>query len=236
MDMQIVGRRKKGYITWSKTAPVENNPSYDEWEAEDAQVKSWLINSMTDKLITHFVQCGMAKEVWDVVKMSYLDVLDSSQVYELMKKSFQSRQGGCPLSEYYNELNSIFLELDYHRPSDMECTNNIQKLRKHTVEDRIYILLTGLDHNLDQVSGRILATFPLLSLEEAYSQVRHEEQRQFTMGIEDQSEVSALTVQKSSSQPIPSIRPSNQFSRFCTHCNNTRHTKDVCWKKHGYLE
>ena len=98
MDMHIVGRRKKGYIIGRKATPAENDPSYDEWEAEDALVKSWLINSTTDKLMAHFVLCGMAKVVWDAVKRSYLDVLDSSQVYELMKKSFQSRQGGRPLS------------------------------------------------------------------------------------------------------------------------------------------
>ena len=62
MDMHIVGRRKKGYITGRK-AVVENDPSYDEWESEDALVKSWLINSMTDKIMAHFVQCGMANEV-----------------------------------------------------------------------------------------------------------------------------------------------------------------------------
>ena len=72
--------------------------------------------------------------------------------------SFQSCQRGRHLLEYYNELNSIFLELDYRRPNDMECTNGIEKLRKHTVEDRIYIFLTGLDHNLDQVSCQILAS------------------------------------------------------------------------------
>ena len=46
---------------------------------------------MTDKLMAHFVQCRMTKEVWDVVKKSYLDVSDSSQVYDRIKKSFQSR-------------------------------------------------------------------------------------------------------------------------------------------------
>ena len=227
MEMHIAGR---------KVAPVENDSSYDEWKAEDALDNSWLINSMTDKLMAHFVQCGTAKKVWDVVKRSYLDVSDSSQVYELMKKSFQSRQGGHPLSEYYNELNSIFLELDYRRLNDMECINDIEKLRKRIVEDRIYIFLAGLNHNLDQVSGRILAASPLPSLEEAYSKVRRKEQRIFTMGIEDQLEVSALTIKKNNSQPTPPIRSPNHFSRFYTHCNNTRHTEDVCWKKHGYPE
>ena len=130
---------------------------------------------MTDKLMAHFVQLGTTKEVWDVVKMSYLDVSDSSQVYEPMKKSFQSHQGGHPFSENYNELNSIFLELDYCRLNDTEYTNDIEKMRKCTVENRIYIFLAGLDHHLDQVSGRILATSPLPSPEEAYSKIFLEE-------------------------------------------------------------
>ena len=63
MEMHIAGKRKKGYIIGRKAAPAENNPSYDEWEVEDALVKSWLINSMTNKLMVHFVQCGTAKEI-----------------------------------------------------------------------------------------------------------------------------------------------------------------------------
>ena len=38
MDMHIAGRRKEGYITRRKAAPAKNDPSYDEWEAEDALV------------------------------------------------------------------------------------------------------------------------------------------------------------------------------------------------------
>ena len=113
LEMHIASRMKKGYITGRKIAPVEGDLNYDEWAIKDAVVKSWLINSMTDRLMSYFVQCGTTEEVWDAVKRCYLDVSNSSQVYELMKKSFQSRQGGHPLEEYYNELNSIFMELDY---------------------------------------------------------------------------------------------------------------------------
>ena len=90
LEMHIASRKKKGYITWSKAAPIEYDPNYDEWEAEDALVNSWLINSMTSQLMSHFVRCGLAKEVLDAVKRSNLDVSDSSRVYELMKKSFQT--------------------------------------------------------------------------------------------------------------------------------------------------
>ena len=86
--MHIAGRKKKGYIIERKVALAQDDPNHDEWEAEDTLVKSWLINSMTNQRMSHFAQCGMAKEVWDVVKRSYLDTFDSSQVYELIKNPF----------------------------------------------------------------------------------------------------------------------------------------------------
>ena len=66
------------------------------------------------------------------------------------------------------------MELDYHRPNDMTCSTNIKKQRKHIAKDRIYMFLASLDHSLDQVSSRVLATSPLPSLEEAYSLVHRE--------------------------------------------------------------
>lgn len=226
MEMYIAGKKKKGYLTGRKVVPKEDDPSFEEWDSEDKTVKSWLINSMNQTLMAHFVQYGTAKEVWDAIRRSYLDVSDSSQVYELMKKSFQSRQGGRPLADYYNELNSIFLELDYRRPNDMGCPADIEKLRKRTGEERVYVFLAGLDHNLDQVSARVLAASPMPSLEEAYAQVRREAQRQVTMGLEDNLEASAMAVHKNNTRP----------TLFCTHCNSSKHTVDVCWKKHGYPE
>ena len=132
--MHIIGRKKKGYIIGRKVALTEDNPNYDEWEAEDTLVKPWLINYMTDWLMSQLVQCGTAKEVWDAIKRSYLYVFDSSQVYELMKKSFQSHQGGHPLAKYYNELNSIFAKLDYWRPNDMTCVADIENQRKRKAD------------------------------------------------------------------------------------------------------
>ena len=147
-----------------------------------------------------------------------------SPVYEQMKKSFQSRQGGCPLVEYYNELNSIFMELHYRRPNDMTCVANIGKQRKCTIEDRIYIFLTNLDHGWKVV---FLATSPLANLKETYSLDHREAQRQVTMGTKDHSEASIMAVHKNNTQPTP-FTPIDSSSCFCTHCNNTKYTVDVC--------
>lgn len=64
---------------------------------------------------------------------------------KLMKRSFQLHQGNQSLIEYYNELNSVFMELDYYWHNDMSFTANIEKLKKSTTEDRVYIFLACLD-------------------------------------------------------------------------------------------
>ena len=119
--------------------------------------------------------------------------------------------------------------------NDMTCVVDIEKQRKCTAKDWVYIFLTGLDHNLDQVSGHVLATFPLPSLEKAYSLVYCGAQRQVTMGTKDHSETSAMVVHKNNTQPTP-FTLTDSYSCSCTHYNSTKHIVDVCWKKHGYLE
>lgn len=47
---------------WKKVTPIED-PIYHKWEAKDTLVKSWLVNSMIDKLMCYFVPCETAKEV-----------------------------------------------------------------------------------------------------------------------------------------------------------------------------
>ena len=88
------------------------------------------------------------------------------------------------------------------------------------------MFLASFDDKLDQLSSYILDISPLSSAEEAYSQVRREAQRQTTMGLEDHPEASAMAVQKNNTKP----------ALFCTRCNGTKHTVDVCWKKHSYPE
>lgn len=91
-----------------------------------------------------------------------------------MKRSFQFRQGGQSLAKYYNEINSIFIELNYLIPNDMSCAIDIEKLKKCNIEDQIYIFLIDLDQSLDQTSSQFFATSPLTCLEEASLLVYHE--------------------------------------------------------------
>lgn len=59
--------------------------------------------------MSHFTWREPAKNVWDAMRKSYLNVRNSLQVYELMKQSFHLYHGNRSLFKYYNE------ELYFHR-------------------------------------------------------------------------------------------------------------------------
>lgn len=61
------------------------------------------------------------------------------------------------------------MELDYRIPNDITCATDIKKLRKHTAKNLVYMFLIGLDRSLNMVNSWVLATFPLPSLEIAFS-------------------------------------------------------------------
>ena len=109
----------------------------------------------------------------------------------------------------------------------------------------------GLDKSLDVVRGRILATKPLPSLHEAFSEVRREESRRKVMlgkpelptTIEGSGFVSHNSLQEDIA-PVqaynsrgPSHNPNDNRTRrgrpWCEHCQKPGHIKDTCWKLHG---
>lgn len=95
----LLGERRKVILSEEKVVPKEDDLNYDKLKTKNALVKSKIINFRKHKLMSHFVQCDTAKDVWDVVRKIYLDVSDSLQVYKLIKRPSQLRQGGRPLIE-----------------------------------------------------------------------------------------------------------------------------------------
>ncbi|GAV72403.1 LOW QUALITY PROTEIN: UBN2_3 domain-containing protein, partial [Cephalotus follicularis] len=60
------------------------------------------------------------------------------------------------ITEYYNELQMLWQELDLHYEADWEGLDGNQKFRKHLEKERLYEFLAGLNHELDEVRRRIL--------------------------------------------------------------------------------
>ncbi|XP_070666587.1 uncharacterized protein [Malus domestica] len=123
LEMHIVGRGRKGFVTGSIKEPAEDSAEYETWEIGNAIIKGWLINSM-EPAIKGFLFTRV--------------------------KSFRLRQEGRPVGVYYADLKSVWQELDQRRPIKMECVADLKTLREEIQIDRVYALLAGLDDIFDK--------------------------------------------------------------------------------------
>ncbi|XP_073025411.1 uncharacterized protein [Primulina eburnea] len=151
------------------------------------------------------------------------------------------KQVGGSIEKYYNDLQGLWREIDFRRPNPMKCATDIQSYNSILQEERVYTFLDGLDDRLDHVRSDVLCLKPFPSIEQAYADIRREDLRQFVMisGVESVASGAAMAIKGvKSGQPQ---RPGS-FSRSkghsdgnkCTHCGSTKHTRETCFKLHGY--
>ena len=80
---------------------------------------------------------------------------------------WHNSQGDRDLTTYYNEMLTIWQELDHCYDDKWDCSNeNVQLLLKREENDRVYMFLAGINKDLDEVRGRILGRKPLPSIRE----------------------------------------------------------------------
>ncbi|KAI5324790.1 hypothetical protein L3X38_033863 [Prunus dulcis] len=106
---------------------------------------------MQPNQIKRFIRYDTTKQVWAAIKQTYSDGADEAKIYDLHRRSFIMKQAGASVAKYYSELTKIFLELDQLSPSTMEHPKDIETRRKEVDRLRVYIFLTGLDNNFNQI-------------------------------------------------------------------------------------
>ncbi|KAL4644557.1 hypothetical protein ACB092_02G173100 [Castanea dentata] len=221
VEMYIFGKDKLGYINGDSPQPLETDPSFRRWRTENAIVKGWLINSMDPSLIPNFIRFPTAK------------------------------QAGASIEKYYNDLQGLWQEIDFHHPNPMECAIDIQKYNSILQEDRVYTFLDGLDYRLDKTRSDVLQLKPFPTVEQAYAFVRRKEVRQTVMisgvdttpgavmaskgikGSHYQTPVKLGALSLSSGKSSSKTKTPSDGMK-CAHCGNSKHTCDTCFKLHGY--
>ncbi|CAN6702692.1 unnamed protein product [Malus baccata var. baccata] len=234
----ITGRGKWSYVSGTKMAPAKADALYAIWEEENAMVQSWLLNSMTRDVRAIFLRLSTAKDVWDAVTQTYSIEKDASKLYELRRQALATRQNGEPLSAYYGKLQQIWQEIDFLRPGKLKCADDIATRETEISEERLYDFLVGLDPHLDHVRSQVLTQTTLPSVRAAYALVNAEASRQTIMLVGPQVEGSAMVAAPSRfSRGVSNSRlggSKTTDTRKCTYCDKDKHTRDTCFKLHGY--
>jgi hypothetical protein len=168
IKLAIDGRGKIGHLTGEISKPAAGDPNQKKWQSENSPVIAWLINSMEPAIGKHHLFLPIAKDVWEAVRDLYSDLENSSQIFELKTRLWKSKQNDRDLTTYYNELVTLWQELDQCYDDVWENSNDSARHKKREENDRVYMFLAGLNRNLDEVRGRVLGRKPLPSIREVF--------------------------------------------------------------------
>ncbi|KAJ9552519.1 hypothetical protein OSB04_016564 [Centaurea solstitialis] len=254
---QVIRTKRKGkgkihHIL--EPAPKKEDPKYGEWDTQDSLIMSWLWDSMHPEVSGTCMFLTSAKEVWETVKQTYSKVKDAALVFEIKTKINSTKQGTTSVTEYYNTLNSLWLELDYYHSIQMKNSEDVASLIKFIEGERIYEFLAGLNMEFDQVQIQVLGKEELPTLNEVFAIIRGEEGRRSVMieaptikqeesaflAESSKAEGSALASMniygnsKSSHQPKQNNREiARTNDLFCNYCKKPGHVKEIYWKLNG---
>ena len=133
------------------TRPKQGDPCFEVWDEEDSMIMAWLWNSMTLKISDTCMFLATAKDIWDAIQQMYSKARDATQVYEVKVKTIASKQGSRTVTEYVNQLKTLWQELDHYRVIKTKCPEDVVVLKDFIEQDKVYDFLVGLNLEFDQV-------------------------------------------------------------------------------------
>ncbi|GAV80163.1 UBN2_3 domain-containing protein, partial [Cephalotus follicularis] len=129
--------------------PKPGDPKFEAWDEADSMIMSWLWDSMDPTISDTCMLLKTAKEIWDSIRRTYLKARDAVQVYKIKVKTSATKQGSRTVTEYANNPQNLWQELDHYRVFEMKCPEDAAKLKIFIEKDRIYDFLAGLNPKFD---------------------------------------------------------------------------------------
>ena len=182
------------------------------------------------------------RDIWDALQRTYSKAGDAAQVYKIKVKTMAAKQGNKTITEYANQLDSLWQELDHFRVIKTKCPKDAAVLKDFTEQDRVYDFLVGLNPEFDQVRIQILGKPNVPCFNEVVALIRSEESRRGLMlepQITDNSAMlasnnkSATNTERGTAFEGGKNQPQgwknqsqNRDGVWCTYCKKPRHTRE----------
>lgn len=114
-------------------------------------------------------------------------------MYDLRRRVTRLKQAGGSLEKYYKNLQGLWHEIDFRLPNLMTYQVDIQHYNTLIREERVYVLLDGLDDRLDNIRSDVLQMKPFPIVEQAYAQVMRRSLLQVVM-TDNSNELSGVVL------------------------------------------
>lgn len=239
MMIELGAKDKLAFITGKCKMPNSNADDFEKWQRTDTMVTSWLLNSLTKEIVEAFLYVASAKELWDEIKSRYGE-RNGPLLYEIKREIISFTQNNMCIMIYFTKLKKLWDELNCLK-SLPTCTCGATKcINEIDNRDKLIQFLMELNDFYDHIRDQILIMEPLPSINRAYSMFLSVKMQKEVHGG-SMGELNAAMAVKIARDTAGKPRKKEFYKkekdgRFHTHCNNSRHTKEICFKIYEYPE
>ena len=164
----VCGRGKPNYQTDETKAPEKNDLNYSTSIMDNSIVMACLINPRGTKISQTCLFLSTAKAIWDMVKRNYSDLGNATQIFKLKSRIKEMKQGTMDVTQYCNDLQAIWQELDLFYESELDYEEYSMKQKKIIKKERVFKFLAGLNKELNKARRRVLRREPFPSADEVF--------------------------------------------------------------------
>ncbi|XP_049364569.1 uncharacterized protein LOC125829386 [Solanum verrucosum] len=195
-------------------------------------VTSWILNSLSPDLRDSLQYVNNAQELWAELEERY-DQTNGCKLYQLQKEINDLVQGTLDVTGYYTKMKKFWEKMstvDVSSQCSCVCTCGGKiRLVKAEQDRRLIQFLMGLNEMYTVIRGNILMMSTLPSMAQVFAILSQEEKqrevRPHNHTALDSTSLNALANSNSST---------SRSSLFCDFCKSTGHTRERCYKLHGY--
>lgn len=149
MRIALLGKRKYGFVTRSCNKESYREELHEQWERSNAIVLSWIMNTVSESLLSGIMYAINACAVWDDLKERY-DKVNRMRIYQLHREINMHSQGTDSISAYFTKLKILWSEYDVLVPNpSCDCPKS-KEYSDHMCQLRLLQFLSGLNDSYDQ--------------------------------------------------------------------------------------
>ncbi|KAL0323615.1 UNVERIFIED_CONTAM: Retrovirus-related Pol polyprotein from transposon RE1 [Sesamum angustifolium] len=203
-------------------------------------VFSWIMNSISKDIAKAFSYAKSARSLWLQLEARFGQA-NGPMIYNLQREIASIAQGNMDVVSYFTKITMLWDELKCVDPMP-ECSCSSQRsVSAKVASTQLMQFLMGLNDSLDSIRSQILVMDPLPLMDKAYFLVlRVESQKQGSMNIEMNNNA-AMMVRGADFNKETGVRGFQQRKQYvdkrnsyCTNCAKLGHSRETCFKLHGY--
>ena len=134
----INSRGMVSHITGVPPPPPETDSDFLRWQRADNLVFTWLVQNLEQKIVNRVSQYPTAKEVWDILAITYASGGDTIHVYNLYRRAITMKQKEESLEQVWATLKDLWVSIDQKKPKRMIDPRDIKMHDQDVQEQRLY--------------------------------------------------------------------------------------------------